>query len=68
MSSRPAVTTLENNFGHGRQHLAIFLVTLNLRAFAFHTVCDLAPAAWQAGQDWIACPVLSATKPPSLAS
>lgn len=32
---------LEHNFGHGKEHLANFLVTLNLLAFLFHTVLDL---------------------------
>ena len=31
---------LEHNFGHGQQHLASFLLTLNLLAFLFHTVLD----------------------------
>lgn len=29
---------LEHNFGHGQRHLAMFLLTLNLLAFLFHTV------------------------------
>ncbi len=29
---------LGHNFGHGQQHLARFLLTLNLLAFLFHTV------------------------------
>ena len=29
---------LEHNFGHGQQHLAAFLLALNLLAFLFHTV------------------------------
>ena len=33
---------LEHNFGHGKQHLAAVLATLNLLAFAFHTVAELA--------------------------
>ena len=33
---------LEHSFGHGKQNLAALLVVLNLLAFAFHTVCDLA--------------------------
>jgi hypothetical protein len=33
---------LEHSFGHGKQNLAALLVTLNLLAFAFHTICDLA--------------------------
>ena len=32
---------LEHNFGHGRHHLAAFLLTLNLLAFLFHTVLHL---------------------------
>ena len=42
---------LEHNFGHGRQHLAAVLATLNLLAFAFHTVCDLADELWRAALD-----------------
>jgi hypothetical protein len=38
---------LEDNFGHGKQNLAAPLVTLNLLAFAFHTVCDLAEDPWR---------------------
>lgn len=32
---------LEHNFGHGKQHLASFLLSLNLLAFLFHTVLSL---------------------------
>ena len=38
---------LEHSFGHGKQNLAALLVTLNLLAFAFHTVCDLAKDRWR---------------------
>ncbi len=38
---------LEHNFGHGQQHLAAVLVTLNLLAFLFHTVFGLLDAAYQ---------------------
>ena len=38
---------LEHNFGHGTQHLASLLVTMNLLAFAFHTVCDLVAEQWR---------------------
>jgi hypothetical protein len=31
---------LEHNFGHGNQHLASLLLSLNLLAFLFHTVLD----------------------------
>lgn len=37
----------EHNFGHGAQHLATFLLTLNLLAFLFHTVLDLADAKYK---------------------
>jgi len=33
---------LEHNFGHGKQYLATLLLTLNLLAFLFHTVLELA--------------------------
>jgi hypothetical protein len=39
---------LEHNFGHGQQTLASVLVTLNLLAFAFHTVAAIAVLAWRA--------------------
>ena len=32
---------LEHNFGHGKQHLASLLVTLNLLAFGLHTLLEL---------------------------
>jgi hypothetical protein len=38
---------LEHSFGHGKQHLAAILVSLNLLAFAFHTVCDLGDELWR---------------------
>ena len=41
---------LEHNFGHGDNHLATVLVTLNLLAFAIHTVCDLLEASWRAAR------------------
>lgn len=41
---------LEHNFGHGRQHLAAVLATLNLLAFAGHTVCELADTLWRAAR------------------
>jgi hypothetical protein len=37
----------EHNFGHGAQHLATFLLTLNLLAFLFHTVLDIADAKYK---------------------
>jgi len=38
---------LEHSFGHGKQNLAALLVVLNLLAFGFHTVCDLAEDVWR---------------------
>jgi len=38
---------LEHNFGHGKRNLATILVTLNLLAFAIHTVCDIADELWR---------------------
>jgi hypothetical protein len=32
---------LEHNFGHGKQHLASFLVSLNILSLLFHTVLEL---------------------------
>jgi len=39
---------LEHNFGHGQQHLASTLLTLNLLAFLFHTVLHLVDTRYQA--------------------
>ena len=38
---------LEHNFGHGKDNLSAVLATLNLLAFAFHTICDLAEDIWR---------------------
>jgi hypothetical protein len=38
---------LEHNFGHGEANLAAVLAVLNLLAFAFHTVADLAEPLWR---------------------
>ncbi len=38
---------LEHNFGHGKKTLANLLATLNLLAFAFHTVSQLCVLAWR---------------------
>jgi hypothetical protein len=38
---------LEHNFGHGKQYLASFLLTLNLLAFLFHTVLHLVDLQYQ---------------------
>lgn len=39
---------LEHNFGHGDQHLASLLLSMNLLAFLFHTVLDLVDERYQA--------------------
>ena len=38
---------LEHNFGHGQEHLAELLVTLNLLAFLMHTVLERLQGAYQ---------------------
>lgn len=38
---------LEHNFGHGSQHLASLLLSLNLLAFLLHTVLDLVDASYR---------------------
>jgi hypothetical protein len=38
---------LEHSCGHGKQNLAALLVTLNLLAFAFHTICDHGEEWWR---------------------
>ncbi len=38
---------IEHNFGHGKHHLASFLLTLNLLAFLFHTVLHLVDKPYQ---------------------
>jgi hypothetical protein len=38
---------LEHSFGHGKQNLAAILVSLNLLAFAMHTVCDIGDKLWR---------------------
>jgi hypothetical protein len=42
---------LEHNFGHGKANLSAVFVSLNLLAFAFHTVCDLAEDLWRKAMD-----------------
>jgi hypothetical protein len=39
---------LEHNFGHGQQHLASTLLSLNLLAFLCHTVLDLVDDQYRA--------------------
>ncbi len=38
---------LEHNFGHGKDNLAALLATMNLLAFALHTLCDLTAQTWR---------------------
>ena len=38
---------LEHNFGHGKKHLASLLMTMNLLAFAFHTLLELTDQSYQ---------------------
>jgi hypothetical protein len=38
---------LEHNFGHGQKTLASVRLTLNLLAFAFHTIAQLCVLAWR---------------------
>lgn len=38
---------LEHNFGHGKQHLSAFLLTLNLLAFLFHTILHMVDERYQ---------------------
>ncbi len=38
---------LEHNFGHGKENLSALLATMNLLAFACHTICDLTAQAWR---------------------
>lgn len=42
---------LEHNFGHGKQNLSAVLATLNLIAFAFHTVAELVDDLWKKARD-----------------
>jgi hypothetical protein len=41
---------LEHSFGHGKKNLAAILVSLNLLAFAIHTVCDIGDERWRAAR------------------
>ncbi|WP_419906145.1 transposase [Hoeflea sp.] len=45
---------LEHNFGHGDNYLASVLATLNLLAFAMHTVCDVLEALWKKARSVLA--------------
>ncbi len=42
---------LEHNFGHGKQNLSAVLAILNLLAFAFHTVCEIADHHWRQARE-----------------
>jgi hypothetical protein len=41
---------IEHSFGHGKLNLAAILVTLNLLAFAIHTVCDIGDELWRSAR------------------
>lgn len=38
---------LEHNFGHGKKHLSSLLVTMNLLAFGWHTLLELADGSYR---------------------
>jgi hypothetical protein len=38
---------LEHNFGHGKKHLSSLLLTMNLLAFALHTLLEVTDASYQ---------------------
>lgn len=38
---------LEHNFGHGKQHLSRLLLTMNLLAFALHTLLEVSDQSYQ---------------------
>jgi hypothetical protein len=38
---------LEHNFGHGKQHLSSVLATMNLLAFALHTLLEITDTSYQ---------------------
>lgn len=38
---------LEHNFGHGKKHLSSLLLTMNLLAFALHTLLDVTDASYR---------------------
>ena len=56
---------LEHNYGRGKKNLSALLVTLNLLAFAFHTVCDQAeePGARRGPRQGRGCNSSAASSP-----
>jgi len=44
---------LEHNFGHGKQHLASLLATMNLLAFGLHTLLELADESYRLIRDTV---------------
>lgn len=38
---------LEHNFGHGKEHLSTLLLTMNLLAFAFHTLLEVTDPSYK---------------------
>jgi hypothetical protein len=45
---------LEHNFGHGEKNLAMALATLNLLAFAWHSLLDQIEPPWKAAREAVA--------------
>ena len=37
---------LEHNFGHGKEKLSALLATMNLLAFALHSLCEILESLW----------------------
>ena len=44
---------MEHNFGHGTDGLSNLLLTMNLIAFGFHTVCDQICELWRHARERI---------------
>ena len=42
---------LEHNFGHGQQYLAMTLATMNMLAFAWHTILDMMEPLWKKARE-----------------
>lgn len=45
---------LEHNFGHGKKHLASFLLTMNILAFALHTWLEIADTSYRMVREAVA--------------
>ena len=42
---------LEHNFGHGKEILSALLATMNLLAFALHSLCEILESLWTKARD-----------------